>query len=221
MTDCLESSVLIKLNAILPLVQRQSSLQPGYKKLHQAILQNFAIHGVPPLRDKMQELCAQQLVHQTLDQALQVLQTKDLIVLQAEKIMSAYPFSLAPTPHQICINNHQLYAVCGFDAVGISAVFAYPVRIISSCALTKRKIVISIDGLSIVTCNSPQAMVGIHWQQIQGSAAQSLCQGMVFLSDRAVAKEWGAARNAVTLLTVEQAIYISKSYFAPLMDDSC
>ena len=111
MTDCLESSVLIKLNAILPLVQRQSSLQPGYKKLHQAILQNFAIHGVPPLRDKMQDLCAQQLVHQTLDQALQVLQTKDLIVLQAEKIMAAYPFSLAPTPHQIYINCMQYAAL--------------------------------------------------------------------------------------------------------------
>lgn len=210
--------VVYKLNKILPLKTRQNTLDERYKKIHQYILRNFSLAARPPSKEQLHSRFSSYIGDAGIAKVLQILEKKDLILLQDTNIVAAYPFSMLETAHKIYLNKMQCYAVCAFDAVAISPVFKVPTTIVSSCPITAEKIKIGMDAQSVVSCSLKDIVVAIHWRAIQGCAAHSLCQGMVFLRDKVAAKQWSESLGPVDILSLEQAVQSATNYFAPLMD---
>ena len=164
---------LKKLNVLLPLKERQNSLSPELKLLHQEILFSFANTGAA-------------LNSEGKNKQLKALDDKDLIVIDkiTKEISGAYPFSLKETAHHVFLENAGLYAMCAFDAVSIAPVFDVSTIVISHCHITKDKIEIHQNGDKVQSVKpSKDIYIGIKWQDTGSCAAESLCMEMVFLRD--------------------------------------
>lgn len=199
---------LNKLNSLLPLKERQSSISPELKSLHQEILFSFANSGcAPKFYDK--------------ETQLKELDENDLIVLDKDsnKIVGAYPFSLKKTPHHVFLGNSDLYAMCAFDAISIAPVFNISTKVKSHCHITNEKIELHQIGDEVQSVEPAEDIyIGIKWQQTGSHAAESLCMEMLFLKDKDVATSWMESDKNISVFSLEEAIEFSINYFKPLIE---
>jgi len=145
---------LDKLNTLLPLKKRQQLLPPELQLLHRKILLNFAHSGQALMVDNKEDL--------------KILNKNDLIVLdeKTNEISGAYPFSLKKTAHHVFLADAELYAMCAFDAVSIAPVFGVSTKINSHCHITKYKIEIQQDAVTIRRFKPiPDIHIAIKWRQ--------------------------------------------------------
>lgn len=199
---------LSKLNSLLPLKERQSSISSGLKSLHQEILFSFANSGcVPKFDDKKIQL-------EELDE-------NDLIVLDKDtnEIVGAYPFSLKKTAHHVFLENTDLYAMCAFDAISIAPVFNVSTIVKSHCHITNEKIEIHQEGNNVINVKpSKDIYIGIKWQSTGSCAATSLCMEMVFLKNKEIATSWMRSNENISIFSLDDAIKFSINYFKPLIE---
>lgn len=211
---------LERLNALLPLKQRQDSLSAKRKRIHQRILRSLALEGVAPT---LKQLARRVGVSDGLEDALQSLVAQDLIVLSKSgtAVAGAYPMTTEETPHKVNISSRSIYAMCALDAVSIAPMFDVAVTIHSVCRVTGRSIEIQQDAKGLLNAQpSREVKVGIRWQQPGGCAAHSLCTEMVFLKDSVTAGQWqnGDDEN-ISVLSLDEAISVGKRFFKPLLQD--
>ena len=83
--------------------------------------------------------------------------------------------------------------------------------------MTGNKIELTIDHNKIISSNKSTALLGIYWQDVSGCAANSLCQGTVFLEDTAAANKWTQNKNDFNILQLDEAIDCSSKYFSDLL----
>jgi len=198
---------LNKLNSLLPLKERQSSISPELKSLHQKILFSFANSGCAPKFDDK-------------EMQLKELDKNDLIVLDKDtnKIIGAYPLSLKKTAHHVFLENTDLYAMCAFDAISIAPVFNVSTIVKSHCHITNEKIELRQNGHEVQSAEpSEDIYIGIKWQQTGSCAATSLCMEMVFLKDKDVATSWMESDENINIFPLNEALEFSVSYFKPLI----
>ena len=198
---------LNKLNALLPLKARQDLLSPELKELHQEILHNFAENG--------------QALVGVEQQKLQDLNKDDLVVLdeKTKALTGAYPFSIEKKTHHVSLENAELYAMCAFDAISIAPVFGVSTKITSKCHVTNEPIEIEQDANGVISASpSIDIYIGIKWQSTGSCAAESLCMEMVFLKDKATAKQWKGDNEHIDIYPLEAAIEFGIKYFKPLLD---
>lgn len=199
---------LSKLNSLLPLKDRQSSLKPELKKLHQEILFSFANSGLAPKSDNRKS-------------ELKELDEKDLIVIDkaTNEITGAYPFSLKETAHHVFLANTNLYAMCAFDAISIAPVFNVSTTVKSHCHISNEEIEIHQSGDKVQSVKpSRDIHIGIKWQQTGTCAAESLCMEMVFLKNKEVATGWMESDENISIFPLDDAIKFSINYFKPLIE---
>ncbi len=199
---------LNKLNSLLPLKERQDSLEPELKLLHQKILFSFARSG-RAVKSKNNE------------SQLKELDKNDLIVLDksTNEISGAYPFSLKKTAHHVFLENADLYAMCAFDAISIAPVFAVSTIVKSHCHITNEIIEIKQDANTIKSVKpSKDIYIGIKWQSTGSCAAESLCMEMVFLKDKEIAKGWMGSDENISIFPLNDAVKFSINYFKPLIE---
>lgn len=215
-----DSSALERLNALLPLKQRQDSLPIDLKRIHQQILRSFALESVAPTTEQLAKVLND---GGDLAAALQTLAEKDLIVLNGlgNAVAGAYPMTTEQTPHKVSIDKHSIYAMCALDAVSIAPMFETRVMINSVCHVTGESIQIHQNANGILDAQpSLDVMIGIRWQTPWGHAAHSLCTEMVFLKDKATAGKWQHGDvDYISVLTLDKAIDVGKRFFLPLLED--
>lgn len=199
---------LITLNTFLPLSERQQSLSPAERKIHQSILQDFVKTGaVEPGYDR---------------KILEVLSQNDLIVLDKEtaEVTGAYPFSSKSTSHHVFMNDFIVYAMCALDAIAIAPVFNQTTYIKSLCHLTNDAIEIKQTGKEI---NNPHECkdvhVGIRWVDVDNCAAESLCREMVFLKNASTAEDWLKRGHDKSVFNLDDALEIATQFFSPLVEN--
>ncbi len=198
---------LNKLNNLLPLKERQSSISPELKSLHQEILFSFANSGCAPKSKNKEQL--------------KILAENDLIVLDKDtnEISGAYPFSVKKTAHHVFLENADLYAMCAFDAISIAPVFGVTTIVKSHCHITNEKIELHQNGNEVQNIKpSKDIYIGIKWQQTGSCAAESLCMEMVFLKDKEVASAWMGSNENISVFPLDEAIRFSVNYFKPLLE---
>jgi hypothetical protein len=199
---------LIKLNTLLPLAERQQSLSPADKKIHQSILHDFVKTGAAsPDYDRS---------------SLDVLSDKDLIVLDKESgvVTGAYPFCSKSTPHHVFMNDFITYAMCALDAIAIAPVFNQTTLIKSVCHVTKDTIEIKQNGNEITNEHDCKDVhVGIRWQDPGSCAAESLCMEMVFLKNANTAEDWLQRGHDKSVFNLNDAIEFATRYFSPLIEN--
>ena len=82
---------LVRLNAHLPLAERQHALPPGLLSFHRAILRWFLENGTPPTPDDLS------IDTQAFERDITRLAHWDLVVTSAGALTGAYPFTARPT----------------------------------------------------------------------------------------------------------------------------
>lgn len=196
---------LLKLNELLPLLERQSKLTPKSLIAHRTILNTFSKTGLAAKNIKQSILLE--------------LNENDLIVLDKEGcLVGAYPFSLRETKHHVVNDDLKIYAMCAFDAVAIAPVFNIKTTILSQCHVSNSKIEISQNGSKLeTTFPNDDIHIGIRWQSAGSCAADNLCMEMVFLKNKEIAIEWGQD-DSFSIFTLDDAIEFSIKYFKPLME---
>lgn len=200
-------TALQKLNTLLPLHKRQSTLSVKEREVHQAILTDFVTRGkVPPVYD---------------NEILCLLDEYDLIVLDKAggEVTGAYPFSLRTTPHSVKIGKVEICAMCAFDAIAIAPVFNTSTSIKSHCHVTKNTLEISQCGSTVnYIQGSDDLCIGIRWQDTGSCAAESLCMEMIFLKDKNTALQWQDSSSDKTLFSLTEALEFATRYFKPLTE---
>ena len=207
---------IARLNQLLPLKSRQAKLPANLKRLHQQILINLAVHGVPPADSVMTEI----LGDEDLSLSLRQLGKLDLIVLNDNKntVLGAYPLTSEVTPHRLQIGQHAIYAMCALDAVAVAPMFATEVKITSRCHVSAEPVSIHMQGESVKACEPSTVMIGVRWQMPTNVAAHSMCLQMIFLKDKKTAKRWqGEEEDVMSLFSLPEAIAFAAGFFLPLL----
>lgn len=97
------------------------------------VLRAFRDRGGPVRVDEVQDAFSD-WPPARIREELGALDQEDLIQLQEDEIRLAYPFSAAPTPFLVRLEEgRERYACCAVDALGIAAMLEAPVRIQSRC----------------------------------------------------------------------------------------
>jgi hypothetical protein len=102
----------------------------GLRAVHQAVLRSFAATGRAPERYLLTEAARPF----SIDRVLADLADGDFLCFdQGGRISAAYPFSAAPTPHQVQIEGGaSAYAMCAIDALGMARMLRTSVAIRSA-----------------------------------------------------------------------------------------
>lgn len=214
-----EKQALSRLNALLPLAERQAALDAPLRHLHRTILKLFAELGRAPHSD---ELAAGTGIT-AVRAALERLRDNDLIVLGWDgEVAGAYPFSAEATPHRVLVGGREVHAMCAVDALAISPLFHLPVIIESRCHVSEQVIGLCQNGASIdPQRSSPGVYVGIGWRSPGCCAAHSLCREMVFFASHAVALEWQSGQVDIrSVFSLHEAIRLGMAFFLPLLQGS-
>ncbi|MDT8388580.1 MAG: organomercurial lyase [Thiogranum sp.] len=206
---------LARLNALLPLAQRQASLSPALRALHREILRSFVSQGRPLDYAQMAALAGDDLAA-----ALQQLADDDLVVLAPDRrtLTGAYPFTTEPRVHRVTVNGHPLHAMCALDALSVAPMFDLATQVQSCCQVQEKPVDIRMQGSTLITASPGHPQVGIRWQSTSGCAAQSLCLDMIFLYDAATAASWQAqdCENR-DLFALPEAVAFGAAFFRPLL----
>lgn len=212
-----EKQALFRLNALLPLAERQAALDAPLQRLHRNTLKLFVELGRAPRSD---ELAADTRIN-AVRAALERLRDNDLIVLDRDgEVTGAYPFSAEATPHRVLVDDREVHAMCAVDALAISPMFHLPVVIESRCHVSEQAIRLCQNGASIDPQRSSQGVyVGIGWRSPGCCAAHSLCREMVFFASRALALEWQSGQVDIrSVFSLNEAIRLGMAFFLPLLE---
>ena len=216
MNDKLENA-LKRLNIILPLKESQEKCSQQVKELHQQILRSFATKGRILTKEEMAPWVSD------VPEALDVLSKNDMVTLsESGELVGAYPFTMKAREHKVCINGHEVHAMCALDALAIGPMFKETTRIASQCRVTGDPINILMSGETILNLEKARNIsFGIAWGAADADSccADSLCMEMIFLRDTEIAQKWSSedCRDR-EVFTLQEAVQFSSRFFVPLLN---
>jgi alkylmercury lyase-like protein len=98
-----------------------------------AILSSFVATGGPVLMAAVAAAFPERSAA-AVAETVRALDAVDLLQLDGERIVVAYPFCAAPTPFRVRLTaGTERYACCAIDALGVAPMLGEPVRVISEC----------------------------------------------------------------------------------------
>jgi hypothetical protein len=202
---------LRRLRALLPLEAGYIQLSAALRLSHLAILRFFLENGSAPTRGDI----ASDLQWPA---TLQALETAGLIVLDAGRIVAAYPFAAEDRGYQVTSEYGRAEAVCAFDALAIGSMFKLPTRIAATCRCSGAAITIQQVGDQFETERAVIAAIDWSAADSNKSCAASLCTEMMFIGDKPLADEWQARhRSQRELFTLPQAHSFICAFLLPLV----
>jgi len=207
---------LNRLISLLPLPQRQATLSPELRKLHQAFLRSLVERGRPLTEAEI----AAALPGRDAFAAVWTLSSLDLIVLDRHgRPAGAYPVTTERTPHEVSVNGNTIWAMCAFDAVAVAPMFNAEVAIRSRCPVTGDEIAVSMKGNDVISISpGSDVQVGMWWRDPGAVAARNFCPGLMFLRDRTAAVQWQGGRVADhDFATIATMAEVGARFFQPLL----
>jgi hypothetical protein len=224
-----------RIRDLLPLKERQQSLEKPLIEVHRAILRSLAKNGRPLSHDEIAKIVGD---GDGVAPAIALLGSYDLIVrgplyvrdaktnalvmLDAKggEVVGAYPLTTEKTPYQVRINGHDLYAPCAVDALSVAAIFDAESRITSRCHVTNEAVSIHQRGKKILEAQPSEVHVGVRWQRLIDCAAHVICRQVVFLKDPSAAARWLSTDPvSIQVFTLGEAIEFGEAFFRPLLED--
>ena len=204
-----------RLNKMLPLAERQQSLDSELGNVYQNILYSYVQRGTSMNRDEI----ARQVSN--IDDALKILKDNDMVVFDSSgEPVGAYPFTMEPREHEVTVNSHRVHCMCALDALAVSPMFGMETTIDSRCHVTGEAIDIQQRNREILNSDNNSAVFfGISWNAAANNCcAASLCTEMLFLKGKQVAAQWQAddAENR-EIFNLGDAVDFAAEFFVPLM----
>lgn len=207
-----------RLNAVLPLKQRQAMVGKQLTEVHKSTLRSFVERG----RILNKKEIAQMV--DDLPAAIKILKENDMIVFDcSDEPVGAYPFTMEERAHKLSVNGNQIHAMCALDALGVSPMFGHDVEIHSECKVTGAPIAIKQRNQEILNRGEAGDIhFGIIWNAADSGCccANSLCTEMIFLKDGRTAEEWHAADPGNReIFALDEAVDFAAKFFVPLVED--
>jgi mercuric reductase len=199
-------------------LNRWSRYSPATDRVRVALLQLYAQSGRAPAPDMLAERTG--LGRTIIRTLLEELRGRDLVVLDGEQIVGAYPFTDRDTGHRVTLDGRVLNAMCAVDALGIGAMTDRDVAIASRCRHCSAPIRITTrDGGRALAEFEPRTAV--MWQSVRyegACAANSLCATTAFFCSAEHLSAWRRERPADEpgfRLSIEQGLEAGRALFGP------
>jgi hypothetical protein len=149
---------------------------------------------------------------------LKRLAARDLIVLEDDEIIGAYPLTDRPSEHRVMIADRKLHAMCAIDALGVGAMFRTDATIESRCRLCHRLIAIATgDAGRSLTIVSPIGAMSFAATGYRGNcAATSLCTTIAFFCSDAHLSAWRSSQSfegPTFRLSIGEALEVGRAIF--------
>ncbi|WP_349507347.1 bifunctional organomercurial lyase/mercury(II) reductase MerBA [Agrobacterium pusense] len=197
---------------------RWSGYDPATDRVRVALLKLYAEDGRAPDRSALAERA--ELSETAILPLLEELRRRDLVVLDDERIVGAYPFTDRHTGHRVTLDGHVLNAMCAVDALGIGAMTDRDIAITSQCRHCDAPIrITSRQRGRILAAVEPSTAV--MWQSVRyegGCAASSLCATTAFFCSDEHLSLWRGERSADGpgfRLSIEEGLEAGRALFGP------
>jgi len=212
---------------------RLAPVEGGLRAVHQRVLRAFAETGQPPSGAGLEEAAAPYGV--SGQEAMRQLHAADFLRLDAcGAISAAYPFSPAPTPHLVTVQDGpQVYSMCAIDALGIAAMLGKTVIISSAEPGTGAPVTVTVPAAGGAVVWEPGTAVVFYGRQetacgtcppgagavVPPVAADTCCRAINFFTARARAAAWARTRPEISgkVLNQREAWQAGVSIFGPLL----
>lgn len=199
-------------------LNRWSGYEAATDRIRVALLQLYAEDGRAPAIDVLAQRAG--LSETAIRSLLQELRRRDLVVLDGERIVGAYPFTDQDTGHRVTLDGRVLNAMCAVDALGIGAMTGRDIAIASRCRHcgTPIRIITQDRGRALADVAPGTAVVWLSVRYEGGCAANSLCTATSFFCSDDHLAAWHRERSADEpgfRLSIEEALEAGRAIFGP------
>ncbi|WGR95186.1 bifunctional organomercurial lyase/mercury(II) reductase MerBA [Bradyrhizobium sp. ISRA443] len=197
---------------------RWSGYDPVADRVRVALLQLYAEDGRAPTIAALAERAGSS--ERAILPVLEELRRRDLLVLDGERIMGAYPFTEHDTGHRVMLGRTAVNAMCAVDALGIGAMTRRDVAITSRCRHCGAPIRIVTRDRGTTLANV-EPMTAVMWQSIRyegACAANSLCATTVFFCSDEHLSVWRHQRSSDEpgfRLSIQEGLEAGRALFGP------
>jgi mercury(II) reductase len=217
------SSPMVK-EALLAMVgsghvlNRWSGYEAATDRVRVALLQLYAERGRAPTPSALAKRAG--LSEEVVRPLLEELRRRDLVVLDGDMIVGAYPFTDRDTGHRITLDGHTLTAMCAVDALGIGAMTDRDIAIASRCRYCGAPVRITTQdrGRALADAEPTTAVVWLSVRYEGGCAARSLCTATSFFCSDDHLTVWRRelpADDPGFRLSIEEALEAGRAIFGP------
>lgn len=199
---------------------RTARLGPGERGLYRWLLRRFA-EGAPPARAELATAAADFGVE--FEQAAAVFAAEDLVHLDPASgaVQVVYPFSGTPRGHRVRIDGgHWVEAMCAIDALGIAAMLARPVEVVSRDPVSGAEVRVQVDRDG-ADWEPEQAVVLAGSSTGDGPSFRGCCSVLNFFESGEHARQYLLAHPEVSghPITIPEATAAGAAIFAGLLDE--
>ena len=198
--------------------ERWSGYGAATDRIRVGLLQFYSENGRAPTPGALAKRVG--LSEMAIRPLLQELRRRDLVVLDDELIVGAYPFTDRNTGHQITLDGRVLNAMCAVDALGIGAMTGRDIFISSRCRHCGAPVRIATRerGQALADVEPKSAVM---WQSVRyegACAANSLCATTAFFCSDDHLSAWRrkcSAREPGFRLSIEDGLEAGRALFGP------
>ncbi len=197
---------------------RWSGYDPATDRVRVALLQLYSEDGRAPTTGALAERAG--LSEAAIRPLLEELRRRDLVVLDGERIVGAYPFTDRNTGHRVTLHGRVLNAMCAVDALGIGAMTDLDITIASRCRHCGVPIQIATRDQGRVLAQT-EPRTAVMWQSVRydgACAANSLCATTAFFCSDDHLSAWRreqAADETGFRLSIEEGLEAGRALFGP------
>ncbi len=196
-------------------------VDPITRSIYQFVLRTFAQTGLPPSVDAIVK--ALNLPDLAMaEQYVNDIQAKDGLYRDGAtgQILSAYPFSAAPTVHRVTLAGKQdVYAMCAIDALGMPLMLDMDAVIHSNCPQCGNAITLNITKGAIAGVNPRKVVVVRASASATCCAATAQCPYINYFCNADHARLWQSSQAQLTstVLSLAEAFERGRTVFADLL----
>ncbi|MGH6803747.1 MAG: alkylmercury lyase family protein [Methyloceanibacter sp.] len=186
--------------------------------MRSSIIRHFARTGHSPSLSELKS--ATGMADDALKSVLRQLRERDLVVVDDERIVGAYPLTDRITDHEVQINGTVVHAMCAVDALGAGAMVGEDIEISSSCRHCRAPITVTTRGAgtALETFAPPETIVWSGIRNSEGCAADTLCTVIAFFCSDDHLEAW-RRQNYPHIegyrLSLDEALQVGRAIFAP------
>ncbi len=198
----------------------EAGLTPLEDEIRKYILRGFAGTGRPPAPGEIVEGLGASSAD-AVNEAIEKLETLDILSRRGGEIISAYPFSAQETAHKVLFDDgHQVYALCATDALGIHFMLDENITILSICPECQREMRIVVKAGQIDS-RSPEGIIELVGASDGcGCAAEMICPYINFFCSKEHLEEWRKKNPELTngeTYSLSQALEHGKTIFGDFL----
>jgi mercuric reductase len=193
---------------------------PDKDRLRSNIIQYFASTGYAPRLDDLRSLTG--MADDVITGLLEQLHRRDLVVIDAGRLVGAYPLTDRQTDHEVEIARASVHAMCAVDALGVGAMLGEDVKIASICRHCRTPIRLGTRaaGSELAAASPADTIVWSGVRTDAGCAADTLCTTIAFFCSDPHLRAWRDQHHPGTQgyrLSLDEALQIGHAIFGPTL----